>query len=242
MRRHLRHEGARASRYTRRLVSVMVAVTVISVSCARQWPAEPPDASQWQLATAPLNLVPGQEAGRTITAFAYARQRPSPPSCDGLGIDDCEQYVTEYGRQLPARLNVTCWDDDDDGEGSIDITFTPSRPVLDYPPWHPRAWAGWGLDFDGDGGSRDVFVGALSDGRLSLVDGFVLVVPGEQLVGRSLRFFSETAGSQDVQLRVVATFHEQDGSAPLEWQFDIGSESLADEHIRHVVENCGRVW
>ena len=242
MRQRWRQEAEGKARSIRGLISAIVTLAVISTGCARQWPAEPPDAYQWQLATAPLNLVPGREAGRSITAFAYAWQRPSPPSCDGLGVDDCEQYVATHGRQLPARLSVTCWDDDDDGEGSIDITLTPSRPVLDYFPWHPRAWSGWGLDFDGDGGRRDVFVGALPDGRLGLVDGFVLFVPGEQLVGRALSFFSETAGSEDAQLRVVATFPEQAGSAPLEWQFDIGAESLANEHIRHVVENCGRVW
>ena len=242
----MRQRGHHASEGRRRhkmgLISATVAVAVIAAGCARQWPAEPPDAYQWQLATAPLNLVPRQEAGRTITAFAYAWKRPSPPSCDGLGLDDCQQYVGQHGQQLPARLSVTCWDVNDDGEGSIEITLTPSRPILDYPPWHPRAWSGWGLDFDGDGGAKDVFVGAQPDGRLGLADGFVPFVPGEQLVGRTLRFFSESAGSEDAQLRVVATFPEQDGSAPLEWQFDIGTKSLADEYIRHVVENCGRVW
>ena len=244
MRKRWRQEVEKTPRRTRSLTVAILGVLIIAAGCARQWPAEPPDPYQWQLATAPLNLVPRQEAGRTITAFAYAWQRPSPPSCDGLGLDDCERYVAEYGQQLPARLSITCWDDDDDGAGSIDITLTPSRPVLDYSPWHPRAWAGWQLDFDGDGGSKDVFAGALPDDptRVGLIDGFVPFVPGEQLVGRVLRFFSETAGTMDAQLRVLAIFPEEDGSAPLEWRFDIGATSLADENIRHVVENCGRVW
>ena len=133
----------------------LVAVAAVAVSCARQWPAEPPDMHEWQLTTGPMNLLPGQAAGRSTTAFAYAQQRPSPPICDGLGEDDCQQYVGKYGRHLPARLSVTCWDEDADGEGSIDITFTPSRPVLDYTRWHPRSWSGWGLDFDGDSGPKD---------------------------------------------------------------------------------------
>ena len=219
-----------------------VLALVLAAACARQWPAEPPDPQQWQLATAPLNLVPRQQAGRTITAFAYAWQRPNPPSCDGLGLDDCDQYIERYGQQLPARLDVTCWDDDDDGEGVIDITLSLSRPILDYTEWHPRGWSGWGFDFDGDSGPRDIFVGAQEDGRLALVDGFVPYVPGERLVQRFLDHFSDTAGGEDTQLQVVATFDEREGSAPLEWRFDISTESLADEHVRHVVENCGRVW
>ena len=237
---------ARAAGHSGRANTVLVVLVALALllvpGCARQWPAEPPEAHQWQLTTGPMNLVPMQEAGRVTTAFAYARQRPSPPSCDGLGVDDCEEYRGRYGRQLPARLDVTCWDEDDDGEGAIDITFTPSRPILDHPGWHPRSWSGWGFDFDGDGGPKDVFVGALDDGRLGLVDGFVAFVPGERLIGRSLRFLGETAGGENAQLRVIATFHESDGSTPLEWGFDLSAESMADERIRHVVENCGRVW
>ena len=225
------------------VATVMALTAVATAACARQWPAEPPDAHQWQLTTGPLNLVPEQEAGRAITAFAYAQQRPRPPSCDGLGADDCEDYELRYGRQLPARLSVTCWDGDADGDGELDITFIPSRPVLDHPEWHPYAWSGWKLDFDGDGGPSDVLMG-VQDGeeRLSLVDGFVAFVPGERLVRRALGFFSEFAGSEGAQLQVVGLFPERDGSAPLIWIFDIGAESQATDRLRHVVENCGRVW
>ena len=223
-------------------VAVLIAATALAVSCARQWPAEPPDMNEWQLTTGPMNLLPQQAAGRSTTAFAYAQQRPNPPSCDGLGEDDCQEYVGKYGRQMPAQLSVTCWDENADGEGSIDISFMPSRPVLDYARWHPRAWSGWGLDFDGDSGPRDVFVGAQNGDGLALVDGFVAFVPGERLVGRVLRFFSDTAGTADASLQVVATFPDRDGSAPLQWRFDISAESKAEERIRHVVENCGRAW
>lgn len=234
--------AGRATRRSLSLVGAVLAVLVVTTACARQWPAEPPEAHEWQLSTAPLNLVPLQKAGRVITAFAYAQQRPSPPSCDGLGLDDCEQYRGQYGRQLPARLDITCWDEDDDGTGDIDITLTPSRPILDQPGWHPRDWSGWGLDFDGDSGPKDVFVGAMGDGSLGLTDGFVAFVSEERLIGRALRYFSETAGGEDAQLRVIATFSERDGRTPLEWHFDLGVESMAQERIRHVVENCGRVW
>ena len=232
----------RVPRRTRGRLCAVIAIAVIAAACARQWPAEPPDVHQWQVTTGPLNLVPRQQSGRSITAFAYAWQRPNPPSCDGVGLDDCTAYVGQYGRHLPARLSVTCWDQDDDGQGAVDITFIPSRPILDYPQWHPRVWSGWGLDFDGDGGPKNVFAPAAEDGRLGLVDGFIPFVPGDELVGRTLRFFSETAGSEDAQLSVIATFPERDGSAPLEWRFDIGPGSLAHERVRHVVENCGRVW
>ena len=220
----------------------MAAAALVASACARPWPAEPPDPHQWQLTTGPLNLEPQREAGRAITAFAYAQQRPRPPSCDGLGLDDCAAYTSKYGRQLPARLSVTCWDENADGEGGIDITFIPSRPVLDHSEWHPRAWSGWKLDFDGDSGAKDVVVGAQNDARLALVDGFVAYVPGDRLTRRALDFFSEIAGTEGAQLRVVALFPERDGSAPLIWIFDIGTESKAAERLRHVVENCGRVW
>lgn len=222
--------------------TLALAVAMLAAACARQWPAEPPDAHEWQLTTGPLNLEPQREAGRAITAFAYAQQRPRPPSCDGLGADDCTAYTSAYGRQLPARLSVTCWDEDADGVGGIDITFAPSRPVLDHPAWHPQAWGGWKLDFDGDAGGRDVVVGAQDDGRLALVDGFVAYLPGEHLVGLALGFFREATGTEGTQLQVTALFPEADGSAPLTWLFDIGTESKADERLRHVVENCGRVW
>ena len=223
-------------------VVVVATVTVVAAACARQWPAEPPEAHEWQLSTAPMNLLPQRAAGRVLAAFAYAQQRPSPTSCDGIGEDDCGGYADRYGHQLPARLAVACWDPDSDGRGEIDITFTPSRPILDDPRLHPQAWGGWGLDFDGDSGPKDILVG-LGDGSPGqLVDGFVAFVPGEQLVERAMRYFSETAGGEDAELRVVATFPESDGSPPLEWRFDLRAESKADERIRHVVENCGRVW
>ena len=88
----------------------------------------------------------------------------------------------------------------------------------------------------------DVFVEAQDGDGLSLVDGFVAFVPGERLVGRVLRFLGETAGTADARLQVVATFPDSDGSAPLEWHFDIGAESKAGNRMRHVVENCGQVW
>lgn len=223
-------------------VAAAMALTVAATaSCARQWPAEPPDAHQWQLTTGPLNLVPQRVAGRMLAAFAYAQQRPSPSSCDGIGEDDCEDYAGRYGRHLPARLAVACWDPDSDGRGEIDITFTPSRPILDDPRLHPRTWGGWGLDFDGDSGPDDVLVG-FNDDSPGLIDGFVAFVPGERLIERALRYFSETAGGEHAELRVVATFPDSDGSPPLEWRFDLGAESMADERIRHVAENCGRVW
>ena len=117
---------ARARANSGRAPTVLVALVLLLVpGCARQWPAEPPEAHQWQLTTAPMNLVPMQEAGRVTTAFAYARQRPSPPSCDGLGADDCEEYRARFGRQLPARLDVTCWDEDDDGEDDDETEDPP---------------------------------------------------------------------------------------------------------------------
>ena len=222
--------------------TLAVAVAMLAAACARQWPAEPPDAHEWQLTTGPLNLEPQRDAGRVITAFAYAQQRPRPPDCDGLGVDDCAAYASRYGTQLPARLSVACWDEDADREGEIDITFTPSRPVLDHPGWHPRSWGGWKLDFDGDSGARDVVVGAQDDGRLALVDGFVAYLPGERLVGLALDYFRGAVGTADAQLQVTALFPEDDGSAPLTWMFDIGAGSEAAERLRHVVENCGRVW
>lgn len=60
------------------------------------------------------------------------------------------------------------------------------------------------------------------------MDGFVALVPGEQLVERAMRYFSETAGGEDAELRVVATFPKSDGSPPLEWRFDLSAESKAE--------------
>ena len=222
-------------------LAALAAAVVMVVSCSRPWPAEPPDAHEWQLMVAPANLVPERPAGTAIAAFAFAQERPRPPSCDGVGADDCEEYETRYGRQLPARLTVACWDHDSDGEGSLDITFTPSRPLLDDPDLHPRAWAGWELDFDGDSGPRDVIV-ELNDDESTLVDGFVARVPGERDTARAVRFLRETAGQDGAELRVIAVFSESDGSSPLKWRFRLDPQSKAEERIRHVVESCGGVW
>ena len=221
-------------------VAALATAAAAVVSCSRPWPAEPPDAYEWQLMVAPANLVPEQTAGTAIAAFAFARERPRPPACDGVGEDDCADYVSLYGRQLPARLTVACWDHDSDGEGAMDITFTPSRALLDDPDLHPRGWSGWGLDFDGDSGPRDVIMELHDDG--SLVDGFVARVPGEHHTARAVSFFRQTAGQDRAELRVSAVFPESEGGNPLEWRFRLDSESKADERIRHVVENCGGVW
>ena len=61
-----------------RLVALATAAVVV-VSCSRPWPAEPPDAHEWQLMVAPSNLVPEQTAGTAIAAFAFA-QGAAPPA------------------------------------------------------------------------------------------------------------------------------------------------------------------
>ncbi len=223
-----------------RLVALATAVTVVA-SCSRPWPAEPPEAHEWQLLVAASNLVPERAAGTVVAAFAFAEERPRPPSCDGIGEDDCADYEARYGRQLPARLTVACWDPDSDGEGLLDITFTPSRPLLDDPDLHPRRWAGWELDFDGDDGPRDVIMELKEDGS-SLVDGFVAHVPGEQDTDRAVTYLRWIAGQDNAELRVIAVFPEPDGGAPLEWRFRLDADSKADERLRHVVESCGGVW
>ena len=149
--------------------------------------------------------------------------------------------MSRYGSQLPARLTVACWDHDSDGDGALDITFTPSRPLLDDPDLHPRGWSGWRLDFDGDGGPRDVIL-ELNDDGSSLRDGFVAHVPGEQETDIAVRFFRVTAGQDGAELRVIAVFPESEGGNPLEWRFRLDPQSKADERIRLVVENCGGVW
>lgn len=224
----------------RTLVALAITAVVVA-SCSRPWPAEPPDAHEWQLMVAPANLVPERPAGTAVAAFAFAEERPRPPSCDGIGEDDCADYETRYGRQLPARLTVTCWDPDSDGEGFLDITFTPSRPLLDDPDLHPRRWAGWELDFDGDDGPRDVIMELEEDGS-SLVDGFVAHVRGEQDTDRAVTYLRWITGQDGAELRVIAVFPEPDGGAPLEWRFRLDADSKAGERLRHVVEYCGGVW
>lgn len=227
------------SRSVLRYVALATAMVAVA-SCSRPWPAEPPEAHEWQLLVASSNLLPEQEAGTVVAAYAFAAERPRLPSCDGIGENDCADYETRYGRQLPARLTVACWDPDSDGQG-LDITFTPSRPLLDDPNLHPRQWAGWELDFDGDDGNKDVIMELEEDGS-SLRDGFVAYVPGEQGTDTAVTYLRVIAGQDNAELRVIALFPEPDGGAPLEWRFRLDADSKARDRLRHVVENCGVVW
>ena len=219
--------------------AAFLAVAAVA-GCARQWPADPGAPDRWQLVTGPLNLVPGQSQGRMVSAFAYASERVRPPSCDGVGEDDCAFYEDRLGRHLPARLAVTCWDPRGDRSGTIDVTFTPSRPVLDNPGLHPRSWEGWVLDFDGPAGPRDVIVD--NGGQIALADGFVPFVDRPGQVGESLDYLRERAGRDDAEVTVTATFAEDEARAPLQWRFKLDGGSGAGERLRAVLENCGRRW
>ena len=60
-----------------RLVALATAV-VVAASCARPWPAEPPDAHEWQLMVAPANLVPGLDGE---VGFSARPSGTTAPSC-----------------------------------------------------------------------------------------------------------------------------------------------------------------
>ncbi|WP_419848461.1 hypothetical protein [Candidatus Poriferisocius sp.] len=221
---------------SQRAAAVFVGLALISVSigCARNWPDEFPAPYSWQQRSAPLDLSSGQDAGVSYAVSTYAVSRPSPP------LSQQELYRDDRG--TPTRLDVVCVDHDGDGYGRLAISLSLSEPVLRT--WHPRGWDRWVLDF-ADGGEISVPLGpktGLDGGQDGLDFGFIPYVHGEDRMEEVMDGFRRAVGRNGAILTVRADFPAEDAKPPLEWDFDLGSSSRADDLLQDLVEVCGGVW
>ncbi|MCY3851890.1 MAG: hypothetical protein OXF75_14090 [Acidimicrobiaceae bacterium] len=212
--------------------ALLATVVVLSLTsgCAKDWPDEFPDAKEWQQRSAPLDLLDGREPGVAYAVSVYASRRERPPVA--------EQQKYRDARRVPSRLDVACIDGDGDGFGDIAVNVSLSQPILEI--WHPRTWERWHLQFSTTDDSRDVQV-ELSDSA-SLLDGFVPHLYTPALVAEAMEGFRNFAGKDRAVVTVRADFPLEDASPPLEWVFDLGPDSRADELLGNLVEVCGGNW
>ncbi len=218
-------------------VGLLLVVTVLATvtGCARDWPDDFPPAYAWQQRSAPLDLLDGQPAGSSYAVSAYARSRPDPP------VSEQQRYQDH--QRLPTRLDVVCIDDDGDDFGRLGVSMRLSRPVLEI--WHPRQWERWHLEFSSPQGKAEISVNLAeerSDDREKLDSGFIPYLHSPDLVNAAIDNFRNYAGTDGAVMRVRADFPSTEGKPPLEWEFDLGPDSRAEELLSSLVENCGDVW
>jgi len=220
-----------------RLTRVVVALIVMALAvagCARNWPEAFPEPYSWQQRSAPLNLLGDQDEGVAYAVSAYAIDRPPPPAS--------EQAKYRDDRRTPSRLDVICVDDDSDGYGRLSISLSLSESVLRL--WHPREWERWVLSFP-DATEISVPLGPseeLEENEDGLDFGFVPYIHSEQRVGQVMDEFRRASGRENTELTVRADFLSGEDKPPLEWSFDLGSSSGANELLKNLVEVCGGVW
>ncbi len=211
-------------------VLIAAALLALSSGCAREWPDEFPEPYSWQQRSAPLDLLDGSDAGTSFAVSVYAKSRPEPP------VSEQEKYRDD--RRVPSRLDVACIDDDGDDYGRLVVSMSLSKPVLDN--WHPRNWESWHLQFssrdDSDGIQIDLEEAGSLDAR------FIPYLYSAELVEEAMDYFRNHAGEDDAVLRVRADFPAEETKPPLEWEFDLGPDSRAEDLLSDLVENCGDVW
>ena len=214
------------------VITVLIAVALLALSsgCAREWPDEFPGAYSWQQRSAPLDLLDGQDAGTSFAVSVYAKSRPEPP------VSEQQRYPDD--RRVPTRLDVVCIDEDGDGFGRLAVSMSLSKPVLEA--WHPRTWERWHLQFSSRDGSGEISIDLEEDGSLDA--GFIPYLYSAELVEEAMDNFRDHAGATDAGVRVRADFPAEETKPPLEWEFDLGPDSRAEDLLRDLVEICGGVW
>lgn len=218
-----------------RLVSLGTVLTAVALlallsGCAREWPEEFPAAYSWQQRSAPLDLLDGQDAGVSYAVSVYAKSRPVPPAG--------EQERYRDARRVPSRLDVACIDEDGDGYGRLALSMSLSMPVLEN--WHPRSWESWHLQFHSQDRSDEISIDLDEGGRLD--GGFIPYLYNADLLERAMDHFRDHAGAEDAVVTVRADFPVEETKPPLEWEFDAGPDSMAEDLLKDLVENCGGVW
>lgn len=215
------------------LVAALALVALlVSTGCARNWPDEFPDPVSWQRRSAPLDLLAGTDGGVSYAVSAYATSRPNPP------VSEQTEYRDD--QRAPTRLDVVCIDHDGDGYGRLAINLSLSKPVLES--WHPRGWDRWWLEFKTPDGQAEIQIPLENDDGEGLESGFVPYVHGPERVDEVMDQFRSYAGSDAAVLSVRADFPAEEAKPPLEWDFDLGPSSRAENVLKNLVEVCGGVW
>ncbi len=201
--------------------------------CARDWPDEFPEPYTWQRRSAPLDLFDGR-VGVASAASVYAAERPP------FGPNEQEEVRSD--RRVPSRLDAVCIDEFGDGFGSLHLNLILSKPVLEK--LHPRTWQGWNLGFHTPDDVADIYVNFETDASDTvprLDQGFIPYLDSRELVGEVFDNFRAFAGRDDATLRIRADFAEE-AKPSIDWEFDLGPESRAEEYLRDLVEACGEPW
>ena len=220
--------------------AVLAALVMLALAggCARDWPDEFPDSRSWQQRSAPLDLLDGQDPGSSYAVSAYASRRPTPP------ISEQQRY--RDARRVPSRLDIACIDGDGDGFGHMTVSLSLSRPVLEV--WHSRTWERWHLQFSSRDDNLDIKIDLTEvaadelAGNKALDTGFVPHLYNPNLVEEAMDGFRAFAGTEEAVVIVRADFPIEEAKTPLEWEFDLGPDSRAEELLSSLVEVCGGTW
>ena len=233
---------SRQMRSKSRLMAVAAAVATLLLllpSCARNKPAEFPDRYGWQKRTAPMDYWKDDSPGVISSVSVYATDTPPLPS-------EVEQQFERADFWVPSRLDIICSDRTGTGDnGRTAIVFSVSDPILSA--WHPSTWESWAFEFsntlDSNPDKDRVEIGIDGENRPPALDkGFLPYVDDAEKVDELREVFKKHAGKQGATLEIVAQFPDGAGKTPLEWDFQIGSESNAGSYMKDISERCGEVW
>ena len=205
---------------------------VLLAGCARSWPDEMPEATEWQIRAAPLmerTTVAGIERNGVMrAAYIYSsdwQERPRDPS---------DQTLTEV--MLPSRLDMSCRDAADDNDGKMEVMIIPSKTILDR--WHPRNWQSAQLTFSSD--DRQEIAEPTAVSVSALAGGIAPFVSGRANIADVLHRFRTHAPLPGATVVLAATFADKD-RPPLTITFPLGPES-GSHRLRLLYEACGATW
>ena len=205
---------------------------VLLAGCARSWPDEVPEATEWQIRAAPLmelSTTAGiQRNGVMRAAYVYSSDWQERPR------DDTDQTLAEV--MLPSRLDISCRDAADNNDGKIEVMVVPSKTILDR--WHPRNWRSAQLTFSSD--DRPEIAEPVTMSVSPLAGGIAPFVSGRAGIADVLHQLRTHASQPGATVVLTATFADK-ARPPLTISFPLGPES-GSHRLRLLYETCGETW
>ena len=205
---------------------------ILGAGCARSWPDEVPNATEWQIRSAPLmelSTMGGIERNGVMRAgYVYSsdwQERPRDANDQTLGT-----------AMPPSRLDISCRDAAGDNDGKMEVMVVPSQAILDR--WHPRNWRSAHLTFSSEG-SQDI-ADPVPMSVTPLAGGIAPFVSGQPAVGDVLHRFRTHASLPGATVVLTAAFVDKD-RPPLTISFPLGTESTS-HRLKLLYEVCGETW